>query len=75
MPRELRTEVCVIGGGPAGATIARRLALPGHEVCLLEREIFPRAHIGKSLAPGILALLDFLGIREQIRLFLLDKVD
>lgn len=62
----LETEVCVIGGGPAGATLARRLALLGHDVCLLEASTFPRRHVGESLAPGILPLLDFLGLRESV---------
>jgi flavin-dependent dehydrogenase len=46
MERCLKVEVCVIGGGPAGSTLARRLALLGHEVCLVEWLAFPRWHIG-----------------------------
>lgn len=66
MSSELKTEICIVGGGPAGTTIARRLALLGHEVCLLEGESFPRSHIGESLSPGILPLFDALDIRERI---------
>lgn len=66
MSSKLKTDVCVIGGGPAGTTIARRLAQLGHEVHLLERENFPRSRIGESLSPGILPLFDALGIRERI---------
>ena len=62
----LETEICVIGGGPAGATAARRLALLGHDVCLVEREAFPRRHVGESLTPGILPLLDFLDLRSSV---------
>lgn len=65
-PGTLDSEICVIGGGPAGATVARRLALLGHRVCLLERSEFPRPHIGESLTPGIIPLLDFLGLRDSI---------
>ena len=61
-----QAEVCVIGGGPAGSTIARRLALLGHQVVLIERAIFPRSHVGESLPPGILPLFDQLGIRERM---------
>lgn len=61
-----RAEVCVLGGGPAGATIARRLALLGHDVLLLERCPFPRAHVGESLAPGLWPLLESLGLRDRI---------
>jgi flavin-dependent dehydrogenase len=60
---ECETTVCVLGGGPAGATIARRLAQLGHAVCLVERDAFPRPHVGESLAPGILPLLEALGLR------------
>lgn len=64
--REIDTEICVIGGGPAGATAARRLALLGHQVCLLERAAFPRRHIGESLTPGIIPLLEFLDLLETV---------
>jgi flavin-dependent dehydrogenase len=66
MKTDLETEICVIGGGPAGSTIARQLSLLGHDVCLIEREAFPRHHIGESLPASILPILDFLGVREQI---------
>src|SRR4051812_11997144 len=59
-------EVCVIGGGPAGSSIAHKLALLGHEVCLVERSAFPRPHVGESLASGVLPLLDALGLRGHI---------
>jgi flavin-dependent dehydrogenase len=62
----LTTEVCVVGGGPAGATLARSLALLGHEVCLVERADFPRSHVGESLPSSILSLLDVLGVRERV---------
>jgi flavin-dependent dehydrogenase len=60
------TDVCVIGGGPAGATIARRLALSGHLVCLVEKTRFPQPKIGESLSPNILPLLETLGLRERV---------
>lgn len=61
-----RTEVCVVGGGPAGSTVALRLAQLGHQVCLLERAPFPRPHVGESLPPTILPLLEVLGVRRRI---------
>jgi len=41
--------VVVVGGGPAGATTATILAQAGIEVRILERESFPRFHVGESL--------------------------
>ena len=62
----LDVDVCVTGGGPAGATIARRLALLGHRVCLVEKSRYPCPKVGESLPPNILPLLDLLGVRDQI---------
>jgi flavin-dependent dehydrogenase len=45
------TDVAVIGGGPAGSTVATLLAQHGRQVQLFERERFPRFHIGESLIP------------------------
>lgn len=62
----LQAEVCVVGGGPAGSAIASRLAAFGHDVVLVEAESFPRPHIGESLAPSIIPLLDYLGLRDEV---------
>lgn len=44
-------EVIVVGGGPGGSTLGSCLARLGRDVLVLERERFPRFHIGESLLP------------------------
>ncbi|MHB1469795.1 MAG: NAD(P)/FAD-dependent oxidoreductase [Solirubrobacteraceae bacterium] len=59
-------QVLVIGGGPGGATAAALLARQSIDVVLMERQRFPRYHIGESLLPSALRVLDELGMREKI---------
>jgi flavin-dependent dehydrogenase len=59
-------KICVIGAGPAGSTFAARMAQMGHEVCIVEAARFPRAHLGESLTPGVLPLLDATGVRRDV---------
>lgn len=61
---ERHFDVCVVGGGPAGSATATRLAKLGHSVCVLERLIFPRPHVGESLTRGINPIFDVLGLAE-----------
>jgi len=60
-------EVLVIGGGPAGASAAAILAEHGHDVLVLEREKFPRYHIGESLIPFTYHPLERLGLIPKLR--------
>jgi len=59
-------DVLVIGGGPAGSSVAALLAERGRRVILLEKDRHPRFHIGESLLPHNLPLFDRLGVRGQI---------
>ncbi len=60
-------DVIVIGGGPAGSTAATWLARQGHSVLLLEREKFPREHVGESLLPFCYNLLEDLGVVDELK--------
>ncbi|OOG48226.1 NAD(P)/FAD-dependent oxidoreductase [Polaromonas sp. A23] len=66
-------DVLVIGGGPAGATVGALLAQRGHKVVVLEKEHHPRFHIGESLLPANLALLERLGVAEAVRAIGIEK--
>jgi flavin-dependent dehydrogenase len=55
-------EVLVIGGGPAGSTVANLLAQHGRSVVLIEKDTFPRFHIGESLLPCGLPIFGRLGV-------------
>ena len=59
-------DVAIIGGGPAGSTAATLLARSGRSVVLLERDKFPRFHIGESLLPYTMPIFERLGVREKM---------
>ncbi len=67
MPGPNEYEVVVIGGGPAGASAATLLAGQGHRVLVLERERFPRYHVGESLLPFTFRPLERLGLIDAMR--------
>lgn len=66
-------DVLVIGGGPAGSTAAALLAERGYAVTLLEKEHHPRFHIGESLIPANLPLLEKLGVAAEIKAIGMEK--
>ncbi len=59
-------DVLIIGGGPGGSTAATLLAQKGHQVVLMEKDKFPRFHIGESLLPVNNGLFEELGVLDQI---------
>jgi flavin-dependent dehydrogenase len=60
-------DAVVCGGGPAGATFATLLARKGHRVVLFERERFPRFHIGESLLPWNVPLMERIGVLPKVK--------
>lgn len=65
--RPERCDVLVIGGGPAGSTVATFLSRMGWRVTILEKDNHPRFHIGESLLPRNLPIFDELGVMDEIR--------
>ena len=66
-------DVLVIGGGPAGSTVGALLAQRGHKVVILEKEHHPRFHIGESLLPANLPLLEKLGVADAVKAIGMEK--
>jgi flavin-dependent dehydrogenase len=64
---ETHHDVLTIGGGPAASAAATILAGHGHSVLILEREKFPRYHVGESLIPFTFQPLDRLGLIPLMR--------
>jgi len=60
-------DLVIIGGGPAGATLATFVAMQGHRVLILDRDQFPRYQIGESLLPSTInGVCVMLGVEEEI---------
>jgi FAD-dependent halogenase len=60
-------DVIIIGGGPGGSAAATMLARKGVSTLLLERERFPRDHIGESLLPASIPVLQELGVLPSVQ--------
>jgi len=74
MPETISScDVLVVGGGPAGSSAASILAEQGYRVVVLEKARHPRFHIGESLLPANLPLLERLGVADQVRAIGMEK--
>lgn len=62
----MEADVVVVGGGPGGSICAAQLARSGLRVLVLEKERFPRFHLGESLLPHSMPVLDELGVRPTL---------
>ena len=60
-------EVIVIGAGPAGSSAGAVLAEKGHDVLIVEKEKFPRYHVGESLMPFCYFPLKRLGLTDKLQ--------
>ena len=66
MTAERTADVLIVGGGPAGSTAAILLAEAGIAASVVEAAAFPRFHVGESLLPHTLPLLDRLGVGDAV---------
>lgn len=60
------TDVAIIGAGPSGSVAAALLRQRGWQVCVLERQHFPRFSIGESLLPYCMSILDEAGLLQVV---------
>ena len=66
-------DVLIAGGGPAGSTAATLLARAGWKVVMLEKAAHPRFHIGESLLPMNMPILERLGVLDRVRAIGVEK--
>ncbi len=60
-------DVLVVGGGPGGSSAATFLSRGGLTVAMVEREVFPRFHVGESLLPCNVPVLERIGVLDEVK--------
>jgi geranylgeranyl reductase family protein len=66
----MSAEVVVVGGGPAGAAAAWRVASLGHPVTVVDRAVFPRDKpCGDGVTPRAVKLLGDMGLGTELERF------
>lgn len=60
-------HVIIIGAGPAGSIAAALLQNKGHQVTLIERDVFPRFSIGESLLPQCMEFIEQAGMLDAVK--------
>ena len=63
---EIDCDICVLGGGPAGSVIARRVAQLGYDTALVDRDRQVKELRAESLAPSIFPMIDSVGLHDQV---------
>ncbi len=66
-------DFIVIGGGPAGSTVATQLVRKGYSVTVFEKEKFPREHVGESLLPFCYQLMEEMEILDDMKKYMVRK--
>ena len=68
MSSEAHYDVAIVGGGPSGSTVGALLKryAPHLSVTIIEREMFPRDHVGESLLPPIGPILEEMGVWDRV---------
>jgi flavin-dependent dehydrogenase len=59
-------DAIIIGGGPGGSSLGGILAMSGRRPLIVEREAFPRFHIGESLLPQSCEIFHKLGVTDDL---------
>lgn len=67
MGAEQRTQVLIVGAGPAGSALGAYLARAGVSCLIVEAEAFPRPHVGESLVPSSNRVFREIGFLDRMR--------